>query len=802
MTPDPRDRPAPESPPAGAPVPRPWKPEQVRRHIRRLLAQHSTLRIRFLRSLLITMHSEGIVSLEEIQRQAGEGMDESQLRQPPGSSENGDNVMDDNVPLASRFDEEQRRRVQELTIEYASRHLTAAQIDDVLNITRKRDEAKTLEEIANLSTVSFGLLRQKVHDFCAIPRGQTRLPEHEATSVRVALIKRFISEQLEFVGVAKRYLRIRDFDRIVDRIIGPDEGAGLIGGKAGGMILGAKILKRESRTDPQAPRERIRTPESWYMRSDVMERFVSYNALQEFLDQKYKPIDEVRRESRMILTLFRNADFPPEIVERVRQVLHETGTHPLIVRSSSLLEDRFGTAFAGKYRSIFVTNQGTLNERMEQLLGAIAEVYASTLMPDPISYRQRHNLIDFTENMGVLIQKIVGRRIGPYFLPVYAGVGFSWNPYRRNPRIRPEDGLARIVFGLGTRAVDRTASDFARMIPLGLPNLRPEVKTRDIVGTSQQRCDVINVEQNRFETVSVTEVMRHARGPVPGASRVFSTLEHGFLRPLMGDGVLGQAEDLVVTFDGFAQKKRYAERIRWILKTIERAYGCPVDMEFAHDGEALYLLQCRPQAVRRPQAEVHLPEKVPEERRIFSAQRDIVAAEVRNLAWVVLVDPRDYNQLETQEQRRQVARAVSRLNRHLEGERFTLMGPGRWGSKDARMGVPVGYADLNNTRLLVEIARRQEGYLPDVSYGSHFFQDLVESDIQYLALYPDEPDVVFNESFLHGSPNRLAELLPEFAAQAATVRLIDVSQASGGLLLHVAMDDERQVALGYLAEPR
>jgi hypothetical protein len=122
----------------------------VRAHIQRLLAEHPTLRVRFLRSLLITLHSKGVVSLEEVQRQADESVIAGNNHTTPG---------DDNVPLATRLDEAQRRRVQELTIGYAAEHLSIAEIDDVLNITRKRDEAMNLEEIANLSTVSFGLLR-------------------------------------------------------------------------------------------------------------------------------------------------------------------------------------------------------------------------------------------------------------------------------------------------------------------------------------------------------------------------------------------------------------------------------------------------------------------------------------------------------------------------------------------------------------------------------------------------------------------------------------------------------------------
>jgi hypothetical protein len=130
------------------------------------------------------------------------------------------------------------------------------------------------------------------------------------------------------------------------------------------------------------------------------------------------------------------------------------------------------------------------------------------------------------------------------------------------------------------------------------------------------------------------------------------------------------------------------------------------------------------------------------------------------------------------------------------------MGPGRWGSRgDIRLGVPVTYADICRTALLVEIARKRGAYLPDVSFGTHFFNDLVESRISYLPLYPDEQGVVWNEAFLRGAPNALAELVPKYADMAETVRVIDVRAVSDGLLLQVIMDGESDAALAYLAPP-
>jgi hypothetical protein len=372
------------------------------------------------------------------------------------------------------------------------------------------------------------------------------------------------------------------------------------------------------------------------------------------------------------------------------------------------------------------------------------------------------------------------------------------NQYRKNPRVRPEDGIARVVFGLGTRAVDRVSSDWARMIPLGMPTLRPEVKTEDICRYSQREVDVLNLRDNRFETIPVTELLEEGQ-ELPGLDQVVSVMEHGFIRRPVGNRVFEDPANLVVTFDRFTHDSTHPAFLQWILRQLETAYGCPVDIEFAHDGHDFYLLQCRPQIVRDAE-EVRVPSHVPRERHIFSACRDIDSGRVHGVEIVVLIDPRDYNQLESAERRLGVARVVRLLNERLQDRCFILVGPGRWGTRDLRMGVYVGYADINNTRMLIEIARPMGGFVPEVSFGSHFFQDLVASDIRYLALYPEEEGNLFDEAFLHGSRNVLPHLLPEVTDFADVVRVIDVGETSGGLQLNVDMDGDAQQALGYLTE--
>ena len=194
-----------------------------------------------------------------------------------------------------------------------------------------------------------------------------------------------------------------------------------------------------------------------------------------------------------------------------------------------------------------------------------------------------------------------------------------------------------------------------------------------------------------------------------------------------------------------------------------------------------------------------VPRDVSRADQLFSANRYVQTGQLRDLEWIVLVDPRDYESLPSEAAMRRVADAVGALNTALPERRFILMGPGRWGSRgDIRLGVPVTYADICHTSLLVEIARQRGSYLPDVSFGTHFFQDLVESSIFYLPLYPDDPEVLWNEAFFDDAENSLGLVLPQFADMEGVVRLIHVPEAAGGRLFHVVMDGEEERALGWV----
>lgn len=749
------------------------------------LALRPQLAERINREILVALHRRGIVTIDSV-------LDEARVR----LGRDRRTVIDDpNQAERDRLDERERELVEQIAREYAEAHLSIADIDDLFNLTIKREEVHTLENVSNQANVSFRELADQVHRFCELPLGETRLMPAEVVGTRVALTRHLLSDQLEFIGIAKHYLTIRDFDDITSHVIGGDQGMGRIGGKAGGMILAHKILAQaEEGKDPFLP---VAIPESWYLRSDVVEDFLRLNRLDEYQSQKYKPIDDVAREYPLIRGVFRNGDFPLKIVQQLRQVLDKIGTHPLIVRSSSLLEDRFGTAFCGKYASVFLANQGAPEERLRALLGAIAEVYASVMAPDPILYRREHNLIDYVEEMAVLIQKVVGFNFGDYLLPAFAGVAFSRNEYRWSPRIEREDGLARIVMGLGTRAVDRSGSDYPRMVALGAPTLRPESTVKEIIRSAQQTLDVIDIKKNRLQPVRLQDVLA-AGTDFPLLDKIVSVYQDDELYPPPGLMVDAEPSRLCITFDKLLRSTPFAQRLRSILGRLEQAYGMPIDVEFACDGERLYMLQCRTQAQARDAGPVKIPRNIPDENVLFDAHRYVRTGLVEGMAYVVYVDPQRYDDIPTRERRIELGRVIGRINHKLERRTFVLIGPGRWGSNDIRLGVPVRYADINHCRLLIEVARQKDGFLPEVSFGTHFFQDLVEADIHYLPLYPDDAGNRFHEEFFLRSKNNLAELLPDEADFADIVRVIHLPTVAAGRTLTVAMDGETDHALAYL----
>jgi predicted nucleotidyltransferase len=686
--------------------------------------------------------------------------------------------------------------IQKEVFEIAKECIPAEDISNLFANWMKQDKARPLLLQSQKTGIPLVEITAELSRFFDQPDAETAISPEDQMSIKTALIRRFFTERLEYVNVAKMFFDVADFDFLLDHMVGPAQGTGKLGGKSSGVLLAEKIIKEEMKKDDVL--KDIAFPKNWYILSDSLLSFIHYNDLDEVSHVKYLDPIEIRQEQPFLEQIFKNSTFPHEIVEGLRRIIRNFQDRPIIVRSSSLLEDNFGYAFSGKYKSLFVPNNGTEEERLHALMDAIAEVYASTFSPDPIEYRRERGLLDFNEEMGILIQEVVGTHVGPYFMPTYAGVAFSRNEFRWSPRISREDGMIRIVPGLGTRAVDRMGNDYPILISPKRPNLQVNPLVEEKIKYSPRYMDVINLETGKIETVDVVEFFRKYADEFPKLSDIVSIHESGRLTP---PNILFNPEkaDLVVTFANLFEKSDFLEKIKRILYLLEEKIGTPVDVEFACDGEKLYMLQCRPQSQSRDFERKPVPKDVPDDRKLFSTKKYVTTGQIENIDYIVYVVAEEYTNLTKREQMQKVARIISELNGKLPKRKFILMGPGRWGSKgDIKLGVPVRYGDINNTSLIVEVAKEKGGYIPELSFGTHFFQDLVESNIRYLPLYPDQGEDLFNEKLLLEAENKLTNVLPGYKNFEDVVRLIKVSEIIPGGTLSVVMDGEANEALAYL----
>ncbi len=603
-------------------------------------------------------------------------------------------------------------------------------------------------------------------------------PEEEQKAF-ASLLRMMFTRDDRFAEMASRHLTLDDLLAIRRRMVG----TGLVGGKAAGMLTARAIL---ANGDPSWSR-RLEPHDSWFIGSDVFYTYLVRNGC-------WPARREQRRGqawhagARAARQRVREGTFPDFVLRRFVALLEYYGQSPIIVRSSSLLEDGFGNAFTGKYESVFCTNQGSPEERLREFVAAVQEVYASTMSEEALRYRERRGLLDRDEQMAVLVQRVSGAVHGALYFPQVAGVALSYNPYVWNAGIDPQAGVVRLVFGLGTRAVDRSDDDYTRLVALNAPSLRPETTLDEKTEYAQHRVDVLDLAARRLASVPFAR----AAGAAPALPlRLFATR-----RPDGGH---------VLTFDELLWGTPLVERMRALLATLRDAYRGPVDVEFTGnflaDGELrLNLVQCRPLQVREGGSIVSPPSALPEERVLLRSRGPIVGPSTHTpIDRVVYVDPDAYVGLGTGD-RHEVARVIGRVLR-LEPEvdrKVMLLGPGRWGTTTVALGVPVSFAEIQRVSVLCEIMRIGD-VVPDVSLGSHFFNDLVEEEMLYVALYPAHPGHRLDEARLRALPNLLPALAPDDARMAGVVRVVDFGKEGEGLLW-LNCDCVRQEAVGFLEQ--
>lgn len=628
----------------------------------------------------------------------------------------------------------------------------------------------------------------------AMPPKERARYEARLQEIKAVLIRTMISDQLAYIHLARRWFKVADLKEIRQRKIGQ----GKIGGKAAGMLLAARILQE---VGGEEVRQCLRLPVSFYIGCDVLYSFMSLNRLLRWGDQKYKSEEQIRAEYPILRREFAAGRLPDDILALLRDVLAECGRRPLIVRSSSLLEDNFGTSFAGKYESFFLPNQGTPEENLKALTKAIALIYASGLNPDVLLYRRQKGLIDYDERLAILLQIVEGEQYEHYHLPHAAGVAFSRNLYRWSPQIRKEDGFVRLVWGLGTRAVEQTGNDFPRLVALSHPTLYPADSVKAIRHYSQQYVDLIDLAENKFKTLPVHAVLN---GRYPPVRYIAQVEEEGYLTSLRT--ALVDSKRLVITFDELLRRTPFAERMRTILKVLEMHYQAPVDIEFTlHVQETdnaspqilITLLQCRPQSHFSDEGEVALPEDLPAEDILFTTHRMVPRGMVSGIRYVLFVTEA-YFSLGTAAERARLRRAISEVNAKMTKNSFICVGPGRWGTATPELGVHVGYGDIYNTCALVELSGKAIGASPEPSFGTHFFQDLMEARIFPLAICLQDQDVMFNHAFFYDTPNRVLEFTAADETIQSCLRLIAVEDFRPAHHIRLVMNDELSQAVAYL----
>lgn len=616
----------------------------------------------------------------------------------------------------------------------------------------------------------------------------------------VELVRRFLTNNLKLIDNARKYVSVEDFCELLDNFICSPKSIGRVGGKATGLFLANKIIKSYQKEHPQF--ENIKVPKTWYLSSDELSKMLHDNGLDELNEHKYRDMLDIRLIYPQVIQTIKNARLSPYVLNELYQILEHTENKPLIIRSSSLLEDQIGFSFSGKYRSLFLSNNGTKAERFKDLTDGILEVYASMFSPDSIQYRKEHNLLDYCDQMGIMIQEVVGQKVGPYYFPLFSGVAFSNNEFRWAPRIKREDGLLRMVVGLGTRAVDRVGDDFPVLISPGQPKIRVNQIPQEMHKYSPQKMDVLDIENKRFLTIPISELIKDYGDEIKHLNYLASVMRNDFITDLNRFTTDYQKDDIIITFDGIIDKTPIIALMHEMMSVLREKLGYPVDIEFASDGDNLYLLQCRPQSTSQGNIPAAIPSNISVQNMVFTANKYVSNGRVTGIKTVVYVDPEEYGKLEKHQDLVNVGSAISELNRILPRRSFILMGPGRWGSRgDIKLGVKVTYADINNCSMLIEIAQKKSKFQPELSFGTHFFQDLVEENIKYLPLYPEDDEVLFCNYFFNRNQNVLAKILPAYGYLQNVIKVIDVAENYYGKELLVLMNADLEKAVAYIDNP-
>jgi DNA-binding NarL/FixJ family response regulator len=518
-------------------------------------------------------------------------------------------------------------------------------------------------------------------------------------------------------------------------------GKGSLGGKARSLAFLSTLLRENPKLHDAFPDIDIRIPKTIAITTDGFDAFINDNLLDEL------PFDSL--SDAEIQTKFMAASFPDELEKKLDISLRQV-TYPLAVRSSSLLEDAQYHPFAGIYQTYMIPNDHTdINIRMNQLITAIKRVYASTYLSAPRAYSgsTSHRIED--EKMGIIVQEICGARYGEFYYPAMSGVVQSYNYYPIS-HLTPEDGVAHIALGLGKTVVEgETALRFSPKYPQFLPGYS---SVEEILNNSQKQFYALkmsespqndhNIEDIELVKLDIDEVADHP--PVRFLSSTYIPSEHRIrdVGQSSGHPVLTFAS--ILKYNSIPLPQLLLE----ILTLGRKGMGSPVEIEFAvnFSGEPFSrgpnraefsLLQIRPMAVDCSQTDVVIhPEEI--KNAFCYSTMALGNGCFRDIHHILYVKPETFNPADTI----RIAADISRFNQLMRqaNQKYILIGPGRWGSADRWLGIPVKWHDISQVSAILETASENLQATP--SQGSHFFHNITSMGISYITVRQNKTDFI------------------------------------------------------------
>ena len=516
-------------------------------------------------------------------------------------------------------------------------------------------------------------------------------------------------------------------------------GSGTIGGKGRSLLFALRKIRNSG--DTQLSNTKI--PESIYFSIDIFHQFLESVPSVDLLISQNEP--------EVLEAVFLETPLPGIVTEAVKKFLLEMHD-PVVIRSSSRLEDSEKHSFAGKYLTTFMSNDSpSIEERVKIVEREIRKIYSRIYFPQASSYRKKHGLGD--DDMGIIVMRMSGKWHDRYYYPTIAGVGYSQNFRRWNKRVKQKDGVLRIVFGLGTMSTKR---GYARTVSLTNAYLRPEGSYPEkIAAHSQEKFHVIDRENpNELTTLDIKKewpqlIQHHA--DFEAYAQVYSyDSEGGSLSSLMSTTKkIEVGSKVCLTFDNFPQKyPHFFERMKKTLPLLESSMGLPADIEFAYEPmeDSFCLIQSRP-CWCQTCAENETPD-LTGKRIILKADRMVTPGVIKNIPFLVYVDHRIYY---SNPDFFGVARGIGEINDKMNSQKYIFVSPGRVGSSNPELGVPVRYNELTNCVCIVELGIPRLGFMPELSYGTHFFSDLAVDEVLYMPVFDGESNNSIDEEWFSES---------------------------------------------------